>query len=52
MFDDKLMARLCVNAPYMLYFSLWLYCGEWSYEVNISTPLRSGQVAYSHGAIK
>ena len=38
------MARLYVNAPYMLYFALWPYRGKWSYEVNISTLPRRGQV--------
>ena len=51
MFDDKLMARLCVNALYMLYFALGLYYGKWSYEVNILAPPRSRQVVYSLGEV-
>ena len=46
MFDDKLVARLCVNALYMLYFALWIYCGKWSGETNVSVPYHSRQVVY------
>ena len=51
MFDDTLMTRLCVNAPYILYFTLRLYCVKWSCEVNILVPLYSEQVVYSLGEL-
>ena len=47
----KLMARLHENAPYMLYFTLWLCCGKWSCKVNILVLSHSGQVVHSHGAM-